>query len=175
MRNLSLIFVLTSFLISCNAKKKATIITVEDNYIETEYQFENISSNDSLFTSIYKSACFGKCPVYSMKIYNDGSVIYVGKKNVNKIGTYKNKLEKEKLLLFIDKANEIKYMELEDSYDNKNITDLPSTKTSIVIDKKRKSIERRFGYPKEILAFEQLFENLLTDDNWVKTESSKKR
>jgi hypothetical protein len=158
--------------VSCNAKKGATVVTTDTT--ESEYNFENISENDSLFASIDKGACFGKCPVYSMKIYNSGSVRYYGKNFVEKEGSFSMVLDKDQMSSFVEKAKEINYMEMDDTYDNRNITDLPSIKSSIVIDKTRKSIKRRFGYPKEILEFEKLFEDLLASGKWEKTKTSEK-
>ncbi len=167
-----LIFSLFLLLLSCNTNKQASIVTTSTT--ESEYKFENISENDSLFASINKEACFGKCPVYSMKIYNSGNVRYHGKNFVEKEGSFSMVLEKDQMRSFVEKAKEIKYMEMDDTYDNRNITDLPSIKSSIVIDKTRKSIKRRFGYPKEILEFEKLFDDLLTSEKWVKTKTSEK-
>jgi Domain of unknown function (DUF6438) len=38
--------------------------------------------------SLERTECFGPCPVYKVTIRLDGSVRYVGKKNVQRIGTY---------------------------------------------------------------------------------------
>lgn len=174
MKHIILFIFITVFIFSCTSKKGTITNSSEVELKESEYQFENVSENDSLFASINKEACFGKCPVYSMKIYNNGSVLYYGKNFVEKEGSYSMQIDKKQLLSFVEKAKEINYMEMDDSYDNKNVTDLPSIKSSIVIDKTRKSIKRRFGYPREILEFEQLFDDLLSSDKWVKVESSKK-
>jgi len=171
MRNL-LFLSLTAILFSCNSKKIATSETIEEVLpIENDYQFENMKLNDSLFASIEKSPCFGQCPVYSMKIYNNGLVLYSGKNFVKKIGNYIMEICREQMLNFIDKADAIRYLEMDDTYDNSNVTDIPSATTSIVIDKKRKRVMRRFGYPKELIKYEQLFDDLINSGKWIKVES----
>ncbi len=162
-----------TLLSSCHSKKNTTA-TVEEKTAVEKYKFENVSPSDSLFASIRKGACFGQCPVYTINIYNDGTALLEGKNFVDKIGTYKKKLNYEEMFSFVTVAKDIKYMTLDDSYDNKNVTDLPGTNTSIVIDKTRKKIYNRFGAPREIRQFENLFSELMKSDGWVKIEDNKK-
>lgn len=56
--------------------------------------------------SIAKTKCFGKCPVFQCAIYEDGTIVYNGEKNVNYIGKFHGKLSaqdfdqlKKKLIL----------------------------------------------------------------------------
>lgn len=158
---------------SCTSKKEITTV-VEEKPVTEKYKFENVSPSDSLFASIRKGACFGQCPVYTLNIYNSGTVILVGKNFIEKIGTYKNKLNYEEMLAFVALAKEIEYLALDDSYDNKNVTDLPETSTSIVINKTRKKVYNRFGAPKELRSFENLFDEILKTEGWKKIEDNRK-
>lgn len=128
--------------------------------------FEDVAEGDSLFASIEKTYCFGHCPVYTMKIYNKGYVLYEGKANVNLIGKASTVIGTDEMIPFIDMANEIGYFEMKDNYDNEYITDLPSTTTSIVINRKRKTVRRRVDYPNSIKAFEKLFEDMIEAKGW---------
>ena len=58
-------------------------------------------------------------------------------------------------------------MNLEDVYDSP-ITDIPGTRTSIVIEGVRKEVYRRYQYPKRILKFEELFDNVMKSAKWEK-------
>lgn len=161
------------FLFSCNSKKGTSTANnevIEDVYTD-DYKFENVTPNDSMFASIDRSPCFGQCPVYTMKIYNNGLVKYKGINFVKRTGEFVLELSNSKMLEFVNKAEDIEYMKMDDSYDNPSITDVPSTATSIVINRTRKKVYRRFGYPKEIVEFEKLFDNLLDSDKWIKVES----
>ncbi len=160
---------------ACNSKKGTTTgddEIIEDVYTEDdEYQFENVSPNDSLFASIERSPCFGQCPVYTMHIYNNGLVKYKGKNFVKRTGEFVMELTPAQMLTFVNKAEAIEYMKMDDSYDNPSVTDVSSTTSSIVINRTRKKIYRRFGFPKELIEYEQLFDNLLDSDKWIKVES----
>lgn len=145
---------------SCDASKKAT----ENEQIETT---DNGKPQRQEFATIQKSYCYGKCPVYKMTIYEDGRTILEGKANLDMIGVWELKLDMSELDAFTKMARNIGYMELEDKYDSE-ITDIPSTTTSIVIDGVRKEVYRRANYPEKILKFEALFTDLLEREGWTK-------
>ncbi len=156
-----------ALLTACHSKKNAVVIAEEKPVVE-KYKFENITPSDSLFTSISKQACFGQCPIYTIDIYNNGTVILNGKNFLDKIGLYKKQITYPEMLLFATTAKSINYMQLDDSYDNKLVSDVPTTVTSIVLNKKRKSIYDRYGAPKELKKYELLFTQLLKTKGWIK-------
>lgn len=139
------------------------------NTSQTEHQiiFEDIEEGDSLFASIGKTYCFGKCPVYTMKIYNKGYVTFHGKANVEMIGDFMTVVRGEDMIKFIDMANRINYFDMDDNYDNPGITDLPSTTTSIVMNRKRKTVRCRINCPQSLKSFEKLFEELIESKEWI--------
>ena len=138
------------------------------NESDTQHQviFEDLAEGDSLFASIRKGYCYGRCPVYELEIYNSGFVHYNGIANMELLGEHTSRLSTDQMLAFLDKANEISYFELNDEYDNPGISDLPETTTSLVMGGKRKSVRRRHGYPNSIIAFEDQFNGLLTSLTW---------
>lgn len=180
------IFTAIALFSSCsNSKKTAeniattettTEVTQTEDHIAQEPQhqiiFEDVSEGDSLFAYISKGYCFGTCPVYEMWIYNSGFVEYKGRANTPLIGKHITTIKKDQMIEFIDMANEVNYMTLSDEYDNPHISDLPETKTSLVMNGKRKSMRRRYGFPRSVLKFEDLFSNLIASEKWdaVSTE-----
>ncbi len=146
---------------ACSNSKKVT-----ENKQE-EIVFKDVAKGDSLFASLERTVCYGRCPVYEIKIYNSGDVIYHGKRFVEREGKYKTKISKQQMLKFIEVAKRIGYMDMKDKYDGP-ITDLPATITSIVIDGKRKTVYKRYNAPTALKEFEKLFDDLLTSQKWVK-------
>lgn len=134
--------------------------------------FKAAAKNDSVFASIHRSFCFGTCPVYTLTINNNGDAIYEGTQNVDLMGTYSGKFTPAQMNALIESAKSIDYMNMEDTYDDPNITDLPSTTTSIVIDGKRKQVMRRKGFPQEIKKFEETFDALAKDVKWTLVKAS---
>ncbi|MEJ6583189.1 MAG: DUF6438 domain-containing protein [Crocinitomicaceae bacterium] len=149
-------------LISCASSKEGSHSAASSDNTE----FKNLEKGDSLFAYIRRSPCYGTCPTYEMKIYNSGFVELSGGRFIDLLGEHTTTIARAKMRAFIEKATSIGYMKMDDVYDNTNITDLPATSTSIVINDVRKSIRRRVNYPNEILAFEKLFDDLLTSEKW---------
>lgn len=152
-------------IISCASTKegKDTIKTSDKT------EFKDIAKGDSLFAYIRRGACYGMCPTYEIKIYNSGFAELNGIRAIDLLGTYTTTISKDKMHALIEKAKSIGYFEMEDVYDNETVTDLPETKTSIVIDGKRKGIRRRYKFPQEILSFEKMFDEFLDSEKWTQT------
>jgi hypothetical protein len=162
MKSLLITIILSSLLIAaCATNKKVS----EESQINTIFQ--NVSKGDSLFASIYRSPCFGTCPNYTFSIYNSGYAIYEGKRNAIMEGTFTTQLTVAEMKSLVEVANSINYNSLEDEYDNENVTDLPSTITSIVIDGKRKSIKCRLRCPAELRVFQNAFDRLAESKEWM--------
>lgn len=164
--------ILTSGLISCKSSKNAADASTE-NIEATEASTTGTSEKEeaqkerSVFATIHRGACYGSCPTYKMTIYSDMSVEYEGIRAVDLIGKYTSTISQKEYDQFIETAEFIEYMNLEDVYDGP-ITDIPGTRTSIVIDGVRKEVYRRYQYPKRILKFEELFDNVMKSAKWEK-------
>ena len=63
-----------------------TLYSCQFTYKPYEYQ------QKKSFISLQKKSCYGKCPIYEIEIFENGSLIFNGKKNVEKIGVYNSKL-----------------------------------------------------------------------------------
>lgn len=157
-------------LVSCASTKKGK----DDIKSSDNTEFKDVEKGDSLFAYIRRGACYGNCPTYELKIYNSGFAELNGIRAVDLLGEYTTTISKAKMLGFIEKAKSIGYFQMEDAYDNEMITDLPETKTSIVIDGKRKAIRRRYNYPQEILSFEKLFDDILESEKWTQISAPPK-
>ena len=46
---------------------------------------EELSTDKTKIISLEKTACFGTCPIFTINIFNNGEVIYYGKKFVKKL------------------------------------------------------------------------------------------
>jgi len=138
---------LLSFLCSCYT----TSISTQKNSI-CNYKIESGKKSKEII-SINRGACFGTCPIYTISIFSDMSVVYHGKKFVDKIGTVEFKLSKEEINSILQKANSINYCKMESEY-TEMITDLPTTHIKI-FDKK---ITDYYGAPKELKELEKLID-----------------
>ena len=164
--------ILASALISCKSSKNAADassdkIEATDTSATGTPDAEEAQIERSVFTTIHRGACYGSCPTYKMTIYTDKSVEYEGIRAVDLIGKYTSTISQKEYDQFIETAEFIDYMNLDDVYDGP-ITDIPGTRTSIVLDGVRKEVYRRYQYPKRILKFEELFDNVMKSAKWEK-------
>lgn len=120
----------------------------------------NTTDSDSIFITIERTPCMGVCPWYNATIYENGLVVYDGKRNVTNIGMYITQLTPEQLIALKRKAEAINYFKLNDKYNNESVTDLPGTTTSVQLNGKRKTILNRFAGPNELNEFEKSIDAL---------------
>jgi len=125
------------------------------------YSSCNLSSSSTygiqkkLIISLNKTACFGTCPVYKIKIYNNQSAIFEGVKFVEKEGSYNFKISKKEINTILNKAKKINFQKMEDEY-TELITDLPTTYIMI----NNKQIKDYYGAPKELKELEEIIESI---------------
>ena len=108
--------------------------------------------------SLEKTACFGRCPVFKIIIYNNGECLYNGIKFVKKSGKYNLKINKQEINKILSQAKEIGFDNLKNEY-SERITDLPTT--YIMINNKK--IKDYYGAPSELKGLEKLIEEIILD------------
>lgn len=121
--------------------------------------------------TINRGTCRGICPVYSLAIYGDGTVVYEGEKFVRVTGRQVSKISQEKVKELIDEFYRINYFSLKDSYKEYVITDLDTVITSITINGKTKTIRHYRGdrnAPKELTTLEDKIDEIVNSSQWIK-------
>ena len=111
-----------------------------------------------IIISLEKTACFGRCPVFKIIIYNNGEALYNGKKFVKKVGEYELKVNKREIDKILSKAKKIGFNNLKNEY-SERITDLPTT--YIMINNKK--IKDYYGAPSKLKDLEKMIENIVLE------------
>ena len=93
---------------------------------------------DTVIT-LERTACFGTCPIYTLKIYADGKVEYEGQDFVTVKGSQTGSITPEQVKELVDGFKNADYFNLKDDY-TAPVTDLPTTISSITLDGKTKKI-----------------------------------
>jgi hypothetical protein len=141
--------------LACNGQKRSTA---------DDQRFG--SPTDSLFFSLERTPCFGKCAAYTVNIYRSGFAEYIGRSNAPRQGRHTGTVPRTTLTALLDQAEAIDYFGLQDTYDGP-VTDLPSTITRIVSGDRDKRIVARYKTPPPLKAFAQQADTLLKDVMWV--------
>jgi len=97
--------------------------------------------------SIATTGCMGTCEVYTLDINAEGKVRFEGKAYTKMEGLYTNEVEEQQLEDILYQADSLGFWTWEESYDMKEMMDLPSVDLSIRNDKKRHQVYARIGAP----------------------------
>jgi hypothetical protein len=158
-----LIAVLT---VSLSCKQSETTTNTENVGLPVS-STETKPIKESLFLTMERTPCFGRCPNYKITIMNSGKVLYHGIKFTRKEGPYTKMLTAKQLSQIQTRIDEINLFELNDKYDS-NITDIPAVALFVVYKGNKKKIFDRYGGPKELKEFEKLIDSIVLDDQLIK-------
>lgn len=89
--------------------------------------------------TLERTRCYGNCPAYRLVLRQDGTATYIGRANVERIGTYRGKIDEYTFDRLSDLLRSEGYFELRDHY-SLTVTDLPSVITSALLIGKRKTV-----------------------------------
>lgn len=112
-----------------------------------------------------KSPCYGRCPAFTLVIYEKGIVSYDGKRNTPRLGLYVKKLDNDtytKLISTFKKANVWQY----DNIYRGMYPDAPTVTMSYHEDGDVKTIVGKDGRPYALLELEAMLDNIANSDGW---------
>lgn len=116
-----------------------------------------------------RTACFGSCPDYSLTIYGNGTVIYEGRNFVAVTGKQSATIPEQDVRNLVGYFYDINYFSLRDEY-TAQVTDLPTTTTSIKIDGRFKQVIDYYGAPEELTLLEAKIDEVAKSDRWVDSQ-----
>ncbi len=162
-----ILFILTLFFVD-----KYTIFFDSLCSIAQSRSYNKIHSDSHGITEVQlrRSACYGRCPVYSVVIKSDGTFNYNGLEFVNKLGKHSGTVSKRKLNSLFQFINESKYNSFQDSY-SVMVTDHSTVYTVVKTDNNEKTISNYANSgPIKLWAIEQLIDALILEGKWNSIE-----
>jgi len=127
---------------------------------------EQPTPKDTLVISFDKTPCFGRCPVYKIKIYASGFSTYEGINFAEKMGLYSTTFSQAQIEKIYRSALEIDYFNLDSEYNNPEISDLPSTISRINYNGKNQRIMARNNVPEKLKIFHETLAEILLGQGW---------
>ncbi len=124
--------------------------------------------NLNLIISMDRTGCDNECPVYSVNVFENGLVTYIGHKHVKKKGKYKIKLAKKELHRLIRLFEKSNFFEFEESYFSEGLSNAQSTSLYFYYKSRRKKIIENHTPPKAIKNLEKELDKLIEIPNWKK-------
>ena len=146
---------------------------------------------DTVIT-LERTACYGRCPDYTLMISGDGTVIYDGRQYVKHVGLIRGTITKDQVNQLIKEFERIKYSSLRDRYESvpdgcpTTATDHPWANTSIKVNGTFKAIKHYYGcqfseppsrdhvpsgmglvYPRELVELESKIDEVVNTKQWI--------
>ncbi|MCX8111896.1 MAG: DUF6438 domain-containing protein [Bacteroidia bacterium] len=84
------------------------------------------SATDTLYISVARTGCYGRCPIDKVELLPDGTVRYYGERFVDRVGVYTRRISDKERSELYQLLREGRFEAYKDVYDNPYITDLPS-------------------------------------------------
>ncbi|MCS6896224.1 MAG: DUF6438 domain-containing protein [Bacteroidia bacterium] len=107
-------------------------------------------SSDTLYISIARTGCYGRCPIDKVELLPDGTVRYEGQRFVSRVGVYIRHLTDKEIVKARQLLLEGRFDTYQEVYDNPHVSDLPSLILTYQADKKSKRIVCRMQCPPEL-------------------------
>lgn len=129
-------------------------------------------SPNSVRFALDRGPCFGKCPVYSLKIYSNGLATYEGRPFAKKLGKYEKHLDRSEVKK-LDKAfKDANFFDFQDVYVSE-IIDLPMVKIYYNNGKQSKSVEGKEDRPAKLLELQFMLEKIAESEDWQLVQAYK--
>lgn len=121
---------------------------------------------NKIVLQLKKTACYGQCPVYTFTIYEDGTCFINPKQFLTIKSFSKSSVSKTEIEDLIQQAKTIEFWKLDEVYNNKNVSDLPSAFITVNHKKQSKTIHSRIGSPKKLVEFIKNVEKTVISRDW---------
>jgi len=122
-----------------------------------------------------RSACFGKCPVYTIEVFETGTLRYTGKSFVDYEGVYEKNMGKEQAAQFIREFSALRPDTLKYIYE-KLILDLPGVYYFITYPDSVQKVLNADSGPEFMKEWAKKFDAIGNADNtWNKINTTEKK
>jgi len=156
---------------------------VNDAFSDLEDDFDVVEVSDTneikqdksdvTYAVLERGACFGRCPIYKVKIFADGKATYEGINFVDLMGRHETEFTADELSLIEEKAFEFKLDTMSKVYDQPMVTDLPTTIIGVTVNGKYKQIKMRHKYPETLRSYRNFIEELIQSKTWTPIVSNR--
>lgn len=146
------------------AVKEETVDKPEEIVVEMEEEEEQVY----LLCEFRRTSCYGKCPVYAIKLYSDGRAEFNGVANIEKIGLYEAHCDPQDFESLFTAAEKANYFVLRSQYpvDGQKLSDLPKTITYLKRNGLEKRIINNYDAPPALINFEKWLDIFFEALDW---------
>jgi hypothetical protein len=123
-----------------------------------------------VLASLERTACYGRCPIYTVTVLRDGTVQWEGKHFVKLTGKASARLPAAKLAELADAFQKAGYFALKDKYTRYDVTDHPSANLSYDDGTHKKAIAHYHGdrsAPAVLDELEERIDEIVGTSKWI--------
>jgi len=126
-----------------------------------------------LLVTLQRTQCYGGCPVYTLTVSGDGTVVYDGTADVKYIGKDTSRITAAEVRSLSEAIERSRFFSLPDSLKcGEYMTDNPSAIVTIDIGTARKRVDhyqgcRKFEGEEELYALERAIDSIAGSARWV--------
>ncbi|MCB0585727.1 MAG: hypothetical protein KDD06_10455 [Phaeodactylibacter sp.] len=118
-----------------------------------------------------KGPCYGRCPVFTLTVYDKGIVSYKGERYTDRLGTYVKKLEKEDLERLLREFKNANLWQYKDAYRGR-IPDMQSVSITYYEGSRKKTVTGKEIRPNSVKWLESLLDQVAQSNiGWVQKEA----
>lgn len=161
------LFAICLFTWACNGSKKASDPNSTDTTEAPAIDLKNAAGD--LLVEMGKSACFGTCPVYTLKVFDNGRVEYHGVIHTNKMGVYSRQLTENDFYPLVRELRATKLEQYDDLYTS-GATDFPMTTITHHQGDSAKTVKGDFERPEAVQNLEKTLTAIADSGEWVQEE-----
>jgi len=137
-----------------------------------------LSLNAVPVITLERTGCYGTCPIYKLKIYDDGKVEYEGTEFVKRKGKAESRITTDALQDLAREFEKIDYFKLDDNYggESRNCpeswTDYPTAITSLNWKDQKKTVRHYHGCRgsavlEQLTALEDKIDKTVNTKRWI--------
>ena len=144
-------------LLICSCLSSSLAVQADDTARDIEIKLE-------------RGMCYGTCPVYSVSLSGNGTVSWVGEMFVEVTGNQTGYVDPALVGDLYDLLTEGGILDFEDSYNHRNITDMPSAILTVRNGSFVKSVYHYHGdftAPEELVKMERAVDNVANSGRWI--------
>ncbi len=112
------------------------------------------TADSTALVFMMRTPCFGECPHYEATFYDNGTLIYEGRRHVPVLGRYRYQVPAAEIEAILTRARQIGYADMKAQYPSL-AQDLPSTISRMNFNGEEKEIQAVEGEPADLRAFHQ--------------------
>lgn len=145
------------------------IFSLQSIFAQEQAPLEEITND--VVISFEATRCYGTCPVFSFKIYEDGTGRYIGKEYVEKEGIYETKVSSDDMEELVEIFEKYDFWEFKNRY-TEHVSDLPTIYVYLSHEGKQKKVTDYHGAPESLKEMEKEIVEKLRSLEWEKVEES---